>query len=262
MTAFRPLSALTPQERDRIRDFVAERGIVALYLDTALEDLARGIDNRLVLTGGAGAGVILGIRFSGLEVFTVIGMLDDAELASVLVRRMPAELHVPEPVAARLRPHLGARIISAEDMRIETCAIGLARVRDPDCRVLSADDAARLTAFYAAHNPRSVFSPWMLAHPLVAVLEGDEIVAAAGVLALSRRLGWAMIGNFLTHPDRRGCGLAARVGETLLAELRTIGLRTAALATTDRNQAARRVYQRLGFTLAERWIELDLAAIK
>jgi GNAT superfamily N-acetyltransferase len=120
------------------------------------------------------------------------------------------------------------------------------------------DDADRLRAFYDANNPRHVFSPWMLRHPFIAVVERGEILAGAGVLALSKRLGWALIGNFLTRPDRRGRGLARRVGETLLAELGRNGIGHAALVTTDDNSAARSVYRELGFALAEARVELDL----
>jgi len=127
---------------------------------------------------------------------------------------------------------------------------------------MSPNDADALAPFYRAHNPRNVFSPWMLEHPFIAIVEGNEIVSAAGVLALSRKVGWALIGNFLTRPDRRGRGLARRVGETLLAALATMGIRHAALATTEENLAARRVYARLGFSLAERWVEFDLSGIK
>ncbi|GAB2175732.1 GNAT family N-acetyltransferase [Dongia sp. agr-C8] len=257
MSALRPLSALSAEERDWIASFLGDDGILPLYFDTAIEDLARGIDNRLVLIGGERQGFILGIAFAGLEVFTIVGALSDAELRLTYARPMPGELHVTADLAASLRPHLQDRLAAELAMRVETCAIG-SRMADPTCRLMTVSDADRLTAFYDAHNPRHVFSPWMLEHPFIAVEEKGEILAGAGVLALSRRLGWALIGNFLTRPDRRGRGLARRVGQTLLAALRRNGIGHAALVTTDDNAAARSVYRDLGFGLAEARVELDL----
>jgi len=263
MTAFRPLSALTAEERDWIASFLRGDNTLALYFDTAIEDLARGVENRLILIGREKRGLILGIAFAGLEVFSVVGRLDDAELAIACTRPMPAELHVTAETADRLRPKIGTRLVAEHAMRIETCTIGTRapdpqRAFDPLCRIMSRDDAERLTAFYQAHNPRNVFSPWMLEHSFIAVVEQGEIIAGAGVLALSHRLDRALIGNFLTRPDQRGRGLARRVGESLLAELARNGIGHAALVTTDANSAARRVYHGLGFALAEARVELDL----
>src|SRR5262249_44341359 len=147
--------------------------------------------------------LILGITFTGLEAFTIVGDLYDDELRATYTRPMPGEIHVTEVLAEQLRPHLRERLAAELAMRIETCTIG---TRRPDslCQTLTASDADRLTAFYDRHNPRHVFSPWMLEHPFIAVVEQGEILAGAGVLALSKRLGWALIGNFLTRPDQRG----------------------------------------------------------
>ena len=257
MIALRPLSALSAAERDWIAGFLGHGGVLPLYFETAIEDLARGIDNRLVLIGRERKGLVLGITFAGLEAFTIVGFLDEAELRATYTRPMPGELHVTTELAEDLRPHLRDRLAAELAMRIETCTID-AHATDPHCQVMSADDADRLTAFYDAHNPRHVFSPWMLEHPFIAIVEQGEILAGAGVLALSRRLGWALVGNFLTRPDQRGRGLARRVGQTLLAALKRNGIGHAALVTTDDNAAARSVYRNLGFTLAEVRVELDL----
>ncbi|MDQ7250998.1 GNAT family N-acetyltransferase [Dongia sedimenti] len=257
MSVLRPLSALSAEEREWIGGFLGHDGVLPLYFETAIEDLARGIDNRLVLIGRERRGLVLGIVFAGLEAFTILGSLDDAELRATYTRLMPGELHVTAELAAYLRPQLGTRLVAELAMRTETCAIGQ-RTSDPSCVQMTDADREKLTAFYNTHNPRHVFSPWMLEHPFFAVVEQGEILAAAGVLALSRRLGWALIGNFLTRPDRRGRGLARRVGNTLLAALGRNGIGHAALVTTDDNVAARSVYRDLGFVLAEAGIELDL----
>jgi GNAT superfamily N-acetyltransferase len=257
MNGLRPLSALSAEERDWVTKFLGNDGVLPLYFDTAVEDLTRGIDNRLVLIGRERHGLVLGITFAGLEVFTIIGSLDDSELRATYTRPMQGELHVTAELAAWLRPCLGERLAAELAMRTEICTIGT-RAPDPLCQVMTRDDADRLADFYNRYNPRHVFSPWMLEHPFIAVVEQGEILAGAGVLALSQRLGWALIGNFLTRPDQRGRGLARRVGQTLLAALGRNRIGHAALVTTDDNAAARSVYRDLGFALAEAGVELDL----
>lgn len=257
MNALRPLSALSAEERDWVARFLGDDGILPLYFDTALEDLPRGIDNRLVLIGRERSGLVLGIRFAGLEVFTIVGDLGAAELRETYTRPMSGELHVTAERAAQLRPHLRDRLVAALAMRTETCTLGT-HAPDPLCQMMTRADADRLAAFYDRHYARHVFSPWMLEHPCIAVVEQGEILSAAGVLAMSKRLGWALIGNFLTRPDQRGRGLARRVGQTLLAALARNGIGHAALVTTDDNAAARSVYRDLGFALAEARVQLDL----
>jgi hypothetical protein len=161
MNGLRPLSALSTEERDWIANFLGKDGVLPLYFDTAVEDLARGIDNRLVLIGRERNGLILGITFAGLEAFTIVGTLNDVELRSTYTRPMPCELHVTAELAAHLRPRLGDRLVAELAMRTETCTIGT-RVADPRCQVITRDDSDRLMAFYDRYNPRHVFSPWML----------------------------------------------------------------------------------------------------
>jgi predicted GNAT family acetyltransferase len=56
------------------------------------------------------------------------------------------------------------------------------------------------------------------------------------------------IGNVYTRRDRRGRGLASFVTGAVTAELLRLGLRTVALNVNQRNAAAIRVYEQLGFT--------------
>jgi hypothetical protein len=83
-------------------------------------------------------------------------------------------------------------------------------------------DAPALSAFYRLHYPRSVFSPWMLEHPFAGIVEDNE-----------------------------------NVGKTLLGGLHMRGISHAALAINGENRAAQRVYRRLGFSLAECWVQFD-----
>jgi ribosomal protein S18 acetylase RimI-like enzyme len=254
----RPTSALSAHDLDRLRRIVAGRPLFRLYLDAALDDLARGRDDRLALVGEDGEGAVLGIVFDGLAVLTAIGRLRPDELAAAAATPLPAELHLePEhepPLAALCAP----RLIAARDLVVYgRPAAGAAP--DPDARTPTRADAPAVAAFMGAHNPRTVFSGWMLDLPFAALADADgSIAATAGTIASAG--GSALIGNFLTRPDLRGRGLARRLALHMAWMHGAAGAREVLLATTADNAPARRAYEAAGFRLLEERRQWDLAA--
>jgi ribosomal protein S18 acetylase RimI-like enzyme len=251
----RPTSALSGDELVWVRRFLAERPLFALYFDSAIEDLDRGLDNREVHIGEDRLGLILGIAFEGLTVRTAIGQLSPTELQLLPETPMPAELHVEaahEPVLADL---CRDRLLQILDMRSYRRAAGGAGP-DPGARDLTIADRAAVQAFVTAHNPRNVFSDWMLALPFAAIEENGAIVATAGTIVMAG--GRALIGNFLTRPDCRGRGLARRLALHLAARLGESGVAEVFLATTADNLAACRAYERAGYTMIEARRQWDL----
>jgi ribosomal protein S18 acetylase RimI-like enzyme len=92
------------------------------------------------------------------------------------------------------------------------------------------------------------FSPSMLEQGVYCgIREGDELASAAGTHVLAPPEGVAAIGNVYTRRDRRGRGLAAQATGAVAAELLRRGIGTIALNVDQRNGAAYRVYERLGF---------------
>jgi GNAT superfamily N-acetyltransferase len=77
--------------------------------------------------------------------------------------------------------------------------------------------------------------------------EGDTLIAIAGTHVYSADLGVCTIGNVYTRSDRRGRGLAASVTSAVIAHALRDGVSTIVLNVSERNAAARRVYERLGF---------------
>jgi len=80
------------------------------------------------------------------------------------------------------------------------------------------------------------------------IWEKDALVAAAGTHLVAPSESVGAIGNVYTRRDRRGQGLASRVTSAVATELVRLGLRTVALNVNQRNAAAIRVYEQLGFT--------------
>ena len=251
----RRTSDLSPDDVAWLRGFLSPRPLFRLYLESALADLAAGLDNRWALIGDRRAGCVLGIEFDSLNVFTAIGKLDESELATVLSSPKPCELHLESAHETVVTPRLAGRLIASRQLRIYGRATAGASP-DTAARRLTAADSARLQGFMRAHNPRTVISDWMQALPFAAIEEEGEIIAAAGTIARARDL--ALLGNFLTRPDRRGRGLARRLALHLTALLRDDGVQEALLATTADNGAACRAYERAGFVVLETRRQLDL----
>ena len=251
----RRTSELSPDDIAWLRGFLSSRPLFRLYLESALTDLAAGLDNRRVLIGERRAGCVLGIEFDSLNVFTAIGNLDESELTTVLLSPEPCELHLESAHESVLTQHLAGRLIASRQLRVYARPTAAAAL-DSAARRLTAADSARLQTFMRAHNPRTVISDWMLALPFAAIEQEGEIISVAGTIARAGDL--ALLGNFLTRPDRRGRGLARRLALHLAALLHDDGVHQALLATTAENGAACRAYERAGFLLLETRRQLDL----
>ena len=74
-----------------------------------------------------------------------------------------------------------------------------------------------------------------------------ELVAVAGVHAVSRKESVAGVGNVFTRPDCRGRGLAQATTAAVVSALRAAGIRTIGLNVEHTNAPAIRAYQNIGF---------------
>jgi ribosomal protein S18 acetylase RimI-like enzyme len=129
-----------------------------------------------------------------------------------------------------------------------------------DFRPASAEGAVRLTradlpaltALYgdgrASGEAPDFFHAGMLEPGVFyGLYEDRELIAAAGTHLVAEALGVAAVGNVYTRRDRRGRGLARRVTGAVAAELVQRNFQTIALNVNQRNGAAIRVYEQLGF---------------
>lgn len=252
---FRPLARLGPDEREALRAVVGGHPVFRLYLESGLEAADAGDRSRSVLPGRAGKGAVLAIDFDDVTVRTVVGRLDDDELAAACAVPRRAELHV----APELRPAVATlcrgRILADQRIRYYRREVRPA-VPDPRCRRLGVDDYAMLAGHFRAHHPATIFSRWMLDETLVGLFENGELAACGGVIARHRGLATVNLGNFVTVPERRDQGLARVVMATLLSTLAGEGIRIATLGATAENRAACRSYEAMGFELIEERAEL------
>lgn len=255
---FRPLSRLSQVEQSAAARLLGNNPVLSLYWETGIEDLARGIDNRLVHVAKDAAGIIFGATFGDLNVFSFCGALEDADIAHCAAMPGAVELHVPEADAARYLTIAGKRVKQSRGMLLMASPTTQLPETPVDCRDLHVAHARDVAAFYRSHYPDTVFDDYMLSMPFVGAFSDDRLVACAGTIAVATRLRTALVGHFATAPDCRGKGHAGRLGRLLLDRLARRGFETAYLATTTENAAAIRTYQKLGFVPMERLIQIDL----
>ena len=79
------------------------------------------------------------------------------------------------------------------------------------------------------------------------VFDGAQLVSVAGTHIVSESERVAALGNVMTHPDYRGRGLASRVTSAVCEELLERGIGMIGLSVSRSNEAAIRVYEKIGF---------------
>ncbi|MCI4066594.1 GNAT family N-acetyltransferase [Micromonospora sp. R77] len=205
------------------------------------------------------------LLYHGVELPTLLafgGPADRAELAALLAELAPV---LPARLWAHLSPGLSAALTdrfvvteAADHHRMAlTDPARLATVA-PAGEVLGRADLPALLALYAAAYPGNWFDPRMLdTGQYVGVRDGGELVAVAGVHVWSPAWRVAALGNVTTHPRVRGRGLASAAVAALCGRLRD-GVDHVALNVRADNLAAVRLYERLGFTRVEGFVECGL----
>ena len=79
------------------------------------------------------------------------------------------------------------------------------------------------------------------------VFEGERLVSVAGTHIVSESERIAALGNVMTHPDYRGQGLATIATSAVCTELLDRGMDLIGLSVSRSNEAAIRVYEKIGF---------------
>ncbi len=178
--------------------------------------------------------------------------------ATSLVRRLLDEIGEPREIYLHVRPEIVP--IVAEKYRVlhekSMWRMVLAETRGPkgaDAKAarLGPADLPALKELYADGNAAGeapdFFHAWLEEGVFFGVWEGDRLAAAAGTHLVVPAEGVAAIGNVYTRRDRRGRGLGESVMKAVTRDLLRLKLRTIALNVEQRNAAAIRLYERLGF---------------
>jgi ribosomal protein S18 acetylase RimI-like enzyme len=156
-------------------------------------------------------------------------------------------LNIVPALRARIRRHFAA----FDDRRMVRFLLPQTEVHlaatHPGVVALGPQDLAALQALYA-EEPPAFFLPSQLRDGVYfGVREGAELVAVAGTHVVSDVAQVGALGNVYTRRDRRQRGLADAVTRAVTRALVARGIRTIVLNIVGTNEAARRVYERIGF---------------
>jgi predicted GNAT family acetyltransferase len=77
--------------------------------------------------------------------------------------------------------------------------------------------------------------------------DSERLVSVAGTHIVSDQERIAALGNVMTHPDYRGQGLATMVTSAVCEELLDRDIEMIGLSVSRTNEAAIRVYEKIGF---------------
>jgi predicted GNAT family acetyltransferase len=114
-------------------------------------------------------------------------------------------------------------------------------------RVLTDDDRQQIQDLYHAGFPGTYFDERTLSlNRVTGAFAGSQLVAIAACHVYSRQYSVATIGAVATHPDYRRRGYCSAVTEAVV-KLLAGDVETICLNVHSENEAAIRIYERLGF---------------
>jgi ribosomal protein S18 acetylase RimI-like enzyme len=242
-------------DRDELEAFLSLDPVLHLYsladLDPAFWPNTCWYGRREGGTLAAVLLVYLGLDRPVVQLFTGGDPAPAADLLDAALPALPARFHAhlgPPALEAVLRRHRAFTPYGIYlRLRLDDPA-RLAGLDPPGLSVLTAADEPAIRALLAVAYPHNFFEPAMLTAGLyLGVRRGGALQAMAGVHVQSERTRAAALGNVATHPTHRGQGLGRAVTAALCRRLRARGIDRIGLNVREANQAARALYEGLGF---------------
>lgn len=238
-------------DRDEIRERLEHDRPWAAY---ALGDLSPGYFHASEWYGPAGHpdAVALLYRATDTPVLVTCG---DPEGVAVALDELPPEPRMTLSIRPEVLPHLQGRWTTART------ALMWRMLLPPDAQVLPCvqhtrrigpDDLPDLLELFrdgreTGEEP-DFFAPSMLADgTYYGAWKGERLIAAAGTHLVAPTMGIAALGNVYTRRECRGQGHGRAVTAAVVAELRRQSVPIIVLNVRQRNAAALRVYESLGF---------------
>lgn len=259
---FKKTSELTEAEIAAIKVLVHDKQPYSNYFNAALNDLNRGLDNRIFHLKGD-SGLAMGIDFDGLRIVSVVGEIGNDTIRTIAQDCRRTEFHVGHADADVIETVAGPRVVRRAELKYYALerheAFELTSLHSIEIRLLNIVDLPFVEKFYAENYESTIFSAWMLEQPFIGLFVDKELASAGGAAVLDTTSGVANIGNFLTLTKFRGRRYAQIVAKSLINDLIKNGFSFFTLGTTEENIAAWRAWEAVGFELLDRRVELELA---
>ncbi len=237
-------------DREEIRWLLETDRVWAGY---ALGDLSPGFFEQCVwFAARESTALVLLFRGFGVPVLFTLG---EASAVEAPLSEIGEQARMYLSVRPEILPLIRTRWLVEDEMPMWRMVLDPSAFRAVACEDavrLSSDDVVALQRLYsdgaASGEAPDFFHPAMLDDGIFfGIYEDGELVTAAGTHLVAPTVGVGAIGNVYSRRDRRGRGLAARVTAAVTAELLRLNLQTVVLNVSQRNEAALRVYERLGF---------------
>jgi ribosomal protein S18 acetylase RimI-like enzyme len=203
------------------------------------------------------------LLFTGLEIPTIF-LTGPADGAAAALSRMP----LPDQVYITVREEHFPEVSRHYDFSADTRPMwrmflppttALTAVDAPGLTRLTAEDSDRLRRLYAYGGPFTpdAFSPYQVDNGVFfGVADGaGDLLAAGGTHIVDWTQGVGTIGNMYTRPNSRGRGYAAAVLAAIVGALRIGGVHNIVLNVDQRNEPARRIYEKYGFRIHCPYVE-------
>lgn len=244
------------RDRDELREFLMRDRLANAYLlgnlDPAYFQFCRWYGTR----GDSGELACIVLLYTGLSlpVVFVAGSTEGLEAMLEPVReQLPRRFHFHAPEDQLEAVRRGFDVVSSQRM----VRMGLSRAgyeasehsvpSGGDVRRLGHRDTAAIMNLYQ-HYPDNFFEPYQLETGLYFGVRDEELglSSIAGIHVVSEDHDVAVIGNFVTHPERRGQGLASACTARLLGQLFQ-KVSFVALNVQEGNDPAVRMYRNFSF---------------
>jgi ribosomal protein S18 acetylase RimI-like enzyme len=251
-----PMTVQRVQNRDELRTFLRCDRLANAYLLGNLDPAYFQFCRWYGMRNGEDALGSLVLLYTGLSlpvVFMTGNGPNFAELLEGVKKELPRRFHFQvledqmDTVRDVFDPPLSQRMIRMGLQRDVWEAMATDVSNGIAVRRLGHRDTASIMKLYE-HYPDNFFEPYQLETGYYFGVRDDDVGLAsiAGIHVISEDHDVAVIGNFVTHPARRGRGLASACTERLLRELfENVSL--VALNVQEGNEPAVKMYEKFGF---------------
>lgn len=200
----------------------------------------------------------LALVYLGFGITVVVALGDDRgwpaawrEACEFLGQKQDVYMSVRPAVMDHLRANHVIRVEKAMWRMLLVPPLAM-DVNSTDTKRLCVSDAPAVERLYVTGEPAGEAPDFFQKEMLVSgvyygIWDGGELAAVGGTHLVSRTESVAALGNIFTRSDCRGRGLSTAVTYAVARELVTEPLATIILNVRRDNEAARRVYHKLGF---------------
>ncbi len=241
---------LTERTISGIRKLLQGSARLVYIFECGKEDLKSGINHRTYRLSSNS--LVMRARFADTDVFYTAGKLNSDDIDWIFSFGGKAEIHCSfEQKPLVISRDTGKRISSFHPVRYYRLHSSEVSGESSQSRLIQPGEFSAVLQFMREHGDEPVFYEDMKSWPAFGIWDGSKLVAYARTIFLNPSLHACQLGHFLTHPNYRGRGYAKDLGRALIRKLSETGITVFRLDVYEKNTAACRAYEALGFEIED-----------